>query len=128
MPVHADGEDFAAGASVQADGTSQMMAARAGAAGESNDSEFAVEQVLAAAPAAVVNQDVHAVANQPLQRAGRDNQDDCVICWASEQNTVCIPCGHIAMCKDCSGAVLKKSGLCPVCRADVHQVYQVYRV
>ena len=56
-----------------------------------------------------------------------DNQDDCVVCWAHEKNMVCIPCGHVAMCKSCSQAVLKKSGLCPVCRAKIVQVFQLYR-
>ena len=65
-------------------------------------------------------------ANHGNKPAG-DNQDDCVVCWAHEKNMVCIPCGHVAMCKSCSQAVLKKSGLCPVCRAKIVQVFQLYR-
>ena len=54
--------------------------------------------------------------------------DDCVVCWAHEKNVVCIPCGHLAMCKSCSKAVMQQSGLCPVCRQEIGQIVQFFKV
>ena len=53
--------------------------------------------------------------------------DDCVVCWAHEKDVVCIPCGHVAMCKSCSKAVMQQSGLCPVCRQEVREIIQLFR-
>ena len=71
---------------------------------------------------------------QPTQSAAASKsggpegrQDECVVCWAHEKDVVCIPCGHVAMCKGCSQAVLKKDGLCPVCRTQIREVFQLYR-
>ena len=53
--------------------------------------------------------------------------DDCVVCWAHDKDVGCIPCGHVAMCKSCSKAVMAQSGLCPVCRQNIREIVQLYR-
>lgn len=39
---------------------------------------------------------------------------DCPICYSEKCNTVCVPCGHICSCLDCSKNLKK----CPLCRED----------
>ena len=53
--------------------------------------------------------------------------DDCVVCWAHIKDVVCVPCGHVAMCKSCSKAVLQQSGLCPVCRVTLTQIIPFFK-
>ena len=59
--------------------------------------------------------------------AAVQESDDCVVCWANEKDVVCVPCGHVAMCKSCSKAVMQQSGLCPVCRCAVREIIQVFK-
>lgn len=82
----------------------------------------------AAAPVSVkpqAQQNQAAPARKSQAQEGK--QDECVVCWTHEKDVVCIPCGHVAMCKECSQAVLKKNGLCPVCRTKIREVFQLYR-
>ena len=66
----------------------------------------------------------HAVAAKP---AVTQESDDCVVCWAHVKDVVCVPCGHVAMCKSCSKAVVAQSGLCPVCRVKIREIIQFYK-
>ncbi len=63
-----------------------------------------------------------------VKEAAGQESDECVVCWAHEKDVVCIPCGHVAMCKSCSKAVMQQSGLCPVCRQKVREIIQLFKV
>lgn len=43
----------------------------------------------------------------------------CVVCMEDAINTVCVPCGHRAMCTKCSDHIQRSSGQCPMCRQKV---------
>ena len=47
----------------------------------------------------------------------------CKICLNAEANVVLIPCGHIAICKECAPSLKKK---CPICRAVVKDAIRTY--
>ena len=66
----------------------------------------------------------------------RDEEQEaklCKICFVLPKNMVCIPCGHMAICRDCEGkeqehmlASDKVQRTCIVCRARVTSMRQVY--
>ncbi|KAJ6510398.1 hypothetical protein C8R45DRAFT_963988 [Mycena sanguinolenta] len=43
----------------------------------------------------------------------------CVICQDDEAIMVTIDCGHLAMCRECSDAVMSSSRTCPLCRTNI---------
>ncbi|KAJ7226257.1 hypothetical protein B0H12DRAFT_1149284 [Mycena haematopus] len=43
----------------------------------------------------------------------------CAICQDNEATMAAVGCGHLAMCKGCSQAVLKTSRACPLCRKHI---------
>jgi predicted component of type VI protein secretion system len=49
-------------------------------------------------------------------------EDACKICFASEPNALCYPCGHL-FCYSC----LKKCKQCPVCRQEITDKVKVYK-
>ena len=49
--------------------------------------------------------------------------NDCVICMEREANTCLVPCGHVAMCRKCTGQARAKKLPCPLCRSKV-DIYQ----
>jgi predicted nuclease with TOPRIM domain len=53
-----------------------------------------------------------------------EDQGKCVICLDGFADHVVIPCGHLALCKDCHVGGTRQ---CPVCRQPVPSVHQVYR-
>ena len=64
------------------------------------------------------------------QSSGRGSAADvCSVCMDAQIRfaSVCIPCGHLAMCKDCSVRVGRLTGRCPICSQRIKQVMQVYR-
>jgi len=50
----------------------------------------------------------------------------CVVCWSCKINTVCIPCGHMALCFDCSPSLSHKP--CPICRTPISQIIRTFQV
>ncbi len=57
--------------------------------------------------------------------------EDCVVCLAAPINSVLIPCGHLAMCWDCCSNLMKVENskkTCPICRTQVHQFIQTFKV
>ena len=69
----------------------------------------------------------NAVPPQASHAPTAKESDECVVCWAHVKDVVCVPCGHVAMCKSCSNAVVESSGLCPVCRVRIREVIQFYK-
>jgi len=64
------------------------------------------------------------------QKPGRGSVaagDVCSVCMDAQKDWACIPCGHLAMCKDCSTRVKRLTGRCPICSQRIKQVMQVYR-
>ncbi|OQR99884.1 hypothetical protein ACHHYP_03999 [Achlya hypogyna] len=51
---------------------------------------------------------------------------ECIVCFDGPQNAVCVPCGHAAICMKCADNIRLSTRLCPVCRADVREMIQLY--
>ncbi|KAG4078824.1 hypothetical protein HA402_015414 [Bradysia odoriphaga] len=43
-------------------------------------------------------------------------KDMCVVCVSNPKEVICLPCGHVCLCEDCS---LKIKVSCPICRAKI---------
>lgn len=61
------------------------------------------------------------------KREVRQN-DLCIVCFDSQVEAACIPCGHMAGCMACFKKIEAKSKKCPVCRAKVDQVVKIYTI
>jgi len=58
-----------------------------------------------------------------LRSAGELESDGkCKICFTRRQDTVLIPCGHIALCKLCAAQCEE----CPICRKTIVSRHQAY--
>ncbi len=82
-----------------------------------------------AAIAADDNDSIKALVH-PTQNTGRGSvaaADVCSVCMDAQNDWACIPCGHLAMCKDCSARVKRLTGRCPICSQRIKQVMQVYK-
>jgi hypothetical protein len=55
----------------------------------------------------------------------KESQTRCLICEEEEINVVCIPCGHLIMCHQCSNKLTKKE--CPSCRQQVQTFVKVFK-
>lgn len=55
-----------------------------------------------------------------------DTESLCIVCWASKPSWMCVPCGHIAMCRPCSQAVKEQTNVCPVCQQAIDSLQQVF--
>ena len=51
----------------------------------------------------------------------------CVVCFDGPQSTVCVPCGHNAICMECGEKIMNSVAQCPVCRAHVRELIKLYR-
>lgn len=49
----------------------------------------------------------------------------CIICWDVKPSWMCVPCGHIAMCRACSQAVKEETNACPVCQQAIWVLQEV---
>ena len=49
----------------------------------------------------------------------------CCICLSNKISTICIPCGHACMCKNCSNGYNKKDA-CPICRKHIQNVFDMF--
>jgi len=53
-----------------------------------------------------------------------DDDKSCIICLENERCVALIPCGHLALCKNCCGTQTK----CPVCRTPIRDVLRTFSV
>ena len=53
--------------------------------------------------------------------------DACVICMDADKDWLCLPCGHLAMCGECSARVKRQTRRCPICQQNIRRIVQVYR-
>jgi hypothetical protein len=50
-------------------------------------------------------------------------QDECKVCMDDNACVAFIPCGHVAVCKNCSLALKT----CPICRKEVQSTLAIYK-
>ena len=51
-------------------------------------------------------------------------EETCKVCYDAKINSVLIRCGHMAVCMECSQQLEK----CPICRKEIIDVIQIYKV
>lgn len=64
---------------------------------------------------------------------GRDSvkANDCVVCYSRPKNTICLPCRHLCICRECSDIIKHMSAdsnmrnRCPMCRAMASQFIHI---
>eukprot|EP00401_Gymnodinium_catenatum_P025376 CAMPEP_0117546852 /NCGR_PEP_ID=MMETSP0784-20121206/46820_1 /TAXON_ID=39447 /ORGANISM="" /LENGTH=789 /DNA_ID=CAMNT_0005343735 /DNA_START=18 /DNA_END=2387 /DNA_ORIENTATION=- len=65
-----------------------------------------------------------------VDRTGADDDEQmCVICLSAPKSHAFVPCGHRCVCTSCAADVLGQgsgSATCPICRAIVQNVLQIY--
>jgi len=56
-----------------------------------------------------------------------DKEMACAICMAASKTHAFVPCGHRCVCADCGQAIVKQTlATCPICRAVVEHVLQIF--
>lgn len=63
-----------------------------------------------------------------VQKKKGEDEGKCVICFANDQNSVFVPCGHIATCFECGSDYFKRTNECPICQKKVDMVIRTYKV
>ena len=66
------------------------------------------------------------VSSREAPPTGAGDLGSCVICQAASVNTVFYRCGHLATCARCAHALRRRRQNCPICRAPVRDVIQVF--
>lgn len=59
---------------------------------------------------------------EELEAMRQDGQ--CIVCMDEVATHVMVPCGHLALCQQCSGLT---SSRCPLCRQPAERVIRVFR-
>ncbi|KAF3456772.1 hypothetical protein FNV43_RR01426 [Rhamnella rubrinervis] len=62
------------------------------------------------------------------KKGEEEGSSTCIICLDAPVEGACIPCGHMAGCMSCLNEIKAAKGICPVCRAKIHQVIKLYAV
>mmetsp|Transcript_30242 Transcript_30242/g.59065 ORF Transcript_30242/g.59065 Transcript_30242/m.59065 type:complete len:110 (+) Transcript_30242:231-560(+) len=62
----------------------------------------------------------------PQQHEVNEDEDMCVICMEGKATWTSVPCGHRSLCKTCAEHLRDSGRQCPLCRADVSSVMQVF--
>ena len=65
------------------------------------------------------------VPNQQNNSNSNNEERECCICFDNEKNTVCVPCGHRAMCKQCVTNYDNSNG-CPICRKEISMIIDLF--
>jgi len=53
----------------------------------------------------------------------RKSRRSCVVCLQAPRGVVCIPCGHVCLCMECSKGKLTN---CPLCRVEIKEFCRCY--
>ena len=53
-------------------------------------------------------------------------EPECIVCLTNRKKIVCIPCGHMKMCKECAIKIMSKTRKCPMCRFSVEKILPVF--
>eukprot|EP01084_Bolivina_argentea_P008352 15655_1 len=64
--------------------------------------------------------------NDKKSEIEEDDSKLCIVCMDNERDHVLIPCGHIAVCKDCKDNYNQDGAECPICREKVKMVVKTY--
>merc|ERR1719309_1663086 len=43
----------------------------------------------------------------------------CVVCLRAEREVILLDCGHVCVCSDCAGRIIRLGHNCPVCRSSI---------
>lgn len=69
---------------------------------------------------------------QVCRSAGEDEtgaETGCGVCLDADRDTLCAPCGHVALCFTCADAIrLSRNPECPFCRSRITAVYKLFIV
>ncbi|OIW18091.1 hypothetical protein TanjilG_01180 [Lupinus angustifolius] len=73
------------------------------------------------------NQEVHTVKEEENKfHCKAPKKGNCCICYEERVNSLFYRCGHMCACLKCANELQWNSGKCPVCRAPIVDVVQVY--
>ena len=61
-----------------------------------------------------------------LHSIRKDAESLCIVCFDVKPLCMCLPCGHIALCKACSQAVKEQTSACPVCQQPFQSVQELF--
>lgn len=49
-------------------------------------------------------------------------KNPCILCFKEEKRLACVPCGHLAICQNCTNDIR----VCPICRRSIEVFVRVY--
>jgi len=55
------------------------------------------------------------------------NEDECIVCFDAQKDTVLRPCSHFAVCNDCAKVIFESTARCPLCRQTITEIIKVYQ-
>ena len=65
--------------------------------------------------------------NTPSGHGGGDiDNRRCVICFERDRNTAVFPCGHTHTCLQCTLAITRRTGLCPMCQQRIREHRRIF--
>jgi len=77
----------------------------------------------------------HSVSSFPASRDAAAAQDTaavndcCEVCLVAEHDAriALVPCGHQRFCESCANEVFRQGRGCPICRAGINMILQLYQ-
>ncbi|OQS07377.1 hypothetical protein THRCLA_00613 [Thraustotheca clavata] len=79
---------------------------------------------------AALDLDNSVAASAPPEEDLVTQRRECIICFDGPQSSVCVPCGHNAVCMKCADHImtgLDEEKHCPVCRASIREMIRLYQ-
>lgn len=70
--------------------------------------------------------ELHTTRSGDCHNTRKDAESLCVVCFDVKPLCMCVPCGHIAICRACSQAVKEQTSACPVCQQAIQSVHEVF--
>jgi len=62
----------------------------------------------------------------PAGEANIAEHAQCVVCLGAEREVILLDCGHVCVCADCAGELLRAGHNCPVCRGTIERIMPAY--
>ncbi|XP_051869658.1 E3 ubiquitin-protein ligase NEURL3-like [Pristis pectinata] len=63
--------------------------------------------------------------NHPQSSKSLD--EDCVVCFSHQVNSVIYKCGHMCMCYGCGQKLFSRKSTCPICRQPIKEIIKTFR-
>lgn len=60
-------------------------------------------------------------------KEAENEKERCSVCLTNKKSVLYVPCNHITCCNLCSRTLITKKLECPVCRAGIRQMINVYQ-